>query len=237
MDYSQPHILTKNTWNNALSFNERNALLGKAEIRIPSIRSIFSLQEIQHWREIVLEEIDENGTLHSCTGLAHLYYLEKNTPTYIFDNHNHALYAWLRLMRNTDQVSIIHIDQHSDLNPSSGILDLSKIHDEEYIREFTNHVCQISNFIQPFLKAYPATDYKRIKSESELLNWESNKTSPLIVDIDIDFRAPEMGGEHLEETIQQTKLLINQADLITIATSPMFIKQDYALEIVKKLLS
>jgi len=58
-----------------------------------------------------------------------------------------------------------------------------------------------------------------------------------ILDIDIDFWAPEMGIAEWDRTIQKTRQLIAGASVVTIATSPCFIEQDRAVEIVKLLLS
>jgi hypothetical protein len=58
-----------------------------------------------------------------------------------------------------------------------------------------------------------------------------------ILDIDIDFWAPEMGIEEFDRTIQKTRQLIAGASMVTIATSPCFIDQERAVEIVTMLLN
>lgn len=58
----------------------------------------------------------------------------------------------------------------------------------------------------------------------------------LLLDIDLDFRAPEMNIEKYKATIEKTKEIMEQAELITIATSPYFLDQQRALEILKDLL-
>ena len=58
-----------------------------------------------------------------------------------------------------------------------------------------------------------------------------------ILDIDIDFWAPEMGIEEFDRTIQKTRQLIAGASMVTIATSPCFIDQERAVEIVAMLLN
>ena len=54
-----------------------------------------------------------------------------------------------------------------------------------------------------------------------------------IFDIDLDFRAPEMGISNFEQTIKNTKNLISSAKMVTIATSPYFLDQKQALELIK----
>lgn len=102
------------------------------------------------------------------------------------DNHNHALYFWTtdiktkmkRKEENQDKmknnaISLIHIDQHSDLNSPESRLSLPEVSDQKSsdstLREYTNNVCQISTFITPFLERFPQTEFTRIKSEYDLL--------------------------------------------------------------------
>jgi hypothetical protein len=61
--------------------------------------------------------------------------------------------------------------------------------------------------------------------------------NPYILDIDIDFWAPEMGIEEFDRSIEKTRQLIAGASIVTIATSPCFIDQTRALQIVGLLLS
>ncbi|HCB52085.1 TPA: hypothetical protein DEP21_06015, partial [Patescibacteria group bacterium] len=56
------------------------------------------------------------------------------------------------------------------------------------------------------------------------------------LDIDLDFRAPEMSIEKYSQTIQKIKALISNAKIITIATSPYFLDQTLALKILKDIL-
>ena len=56
-----------------------------------------------------------------------------------------------------------------------------------------------------------------------------------IFDIDLDLRAPEMGISNFEQTIKNTKNLISSAKMVTIATSPYFLDQKQALELIKLL--
>jgi hypothetical protein len=55
-----------------------------------------------------------------------------------------------------------------------------------------------------------------------------------ILDIDSDFRQDK---EITPEDIQIIRRLISQAKLVTIATSPYFMDQKKAIEIIEKLLS
>lgn len=255
--YTHTYQLTQPMGNNAFSYQERCTLLGKAEIALPSIKYITNSQDIVLWTKTVFEEVDHTWVLRSCTGLEHLYHLQHDSKDiYIVDNHNHALYFWIQYI-SSDQhndVQLLHIDQHSDLNIPKQSIDRTRQKNLSYIRTYTNHICNIGNFIPPFLQLYPQTQFERIKSESQLLTWQNNEWSPLIrgdaegrgvcnehpkriLDIDLDFRAPEMSIVKYKETIGITQQLITQANLITIATSPYFIEQETAKQIMQDLLS
>lgn len=56
-----------------------------------------------------------------------------------------------------------------------------------------------------------------------------------ILDIDLDFRAPEMSIEGYKKTINITKNLIKNSRVVTIATSPYFLDQNIAIKIIKDL--
>jgi len=55
-----------------------------------------------------------------------------------------------------------------------------------------------------------------------------------IVDIDVDFRVDK---EITQEEIHIIRELIKKAKAVTIATSPYFIDQDKAIEIIRKILA
>jgi len=57
---------------------------------------------------------------------------------------------------------------------------------------------------------------------------------PYILDIDLDFRAPETGNQ-IESHLALLHSLIQNAESVTIATSPFFLDQHLAIEMVGKL--
>jgi hypothetical protein len=76
---------------------------------------------------------------------------------------------------------------------------------------------------------------EQINTEYKLLNFQTDENN-LILDIDLDFRAPEMSIERYFETIKKTKELISKSRVVTIATSPYFLDQDTAIKVCKELL-
>lgn len=246
--YWKPLKVLINRWNNSFSFNERMKNFWKAEITLPSLTTISSVNEVQLWKEIVFEEIDHQWNLKQCTGLKHIYELVNSPSIYVFDNHNHALYFWWMFRKETKQsLPVIHIDQHSDLAQPSEEFDETKKADMIYLWEYTNYVCHVWNFIHPSLTAGYISSCRQVRSEPTLLELltphssllttnSSLLTSKYILDIDLDFRAPHMTNQRVEETIALTRQLITNAALVTIATSPYFLNQKLALEVLHNLL-
>lgn len=238
--------------NNAFSYDQRKALWSDCFLVISDIMEVSSLDQVQLGDFVVFEEIDHLGKLHSHSWFAQTYILPTSqSKIVITDNHNHVLPHWLELLSSPSPKypneykigKIIHIDQHSDLWPNSNQLDLSQIQDPQYTRDFAHLDCNIGNFITPCIDSWLITHMTQIRTEYAL-QAESKKELwlitydlwPLIVDIDLDFRAPQMWISNIEHTMSQVRLLMDHADLITIATSPYFIDQTLALDLLHQLL-
>lgn len=186
----------------------------------------------------MFSELDDHWNLKNYQGLEHFIKLKNSpVPIYIFDNHNHALYFRYLQLRNQKadkkpEVDLIHIDQHSDLNDNKNQLpnwDLDQIFD------FVQTKCNVGNFIIPALNASLIKDMTQIRSEYKLLNFE-NPYQNYILDIDLDFRAEEMSIENFDQTIKKVKTLIPCASVVTIATSPYFLPQQKAIDLLHLLL-
>ncbi len=177
----------------------------------------------------------------------------KNQTIYIFDNHNHALYFRYKeyFHWNIQKWSnLIHIDQHTDMNNNKYFIT-SKTKQSitpETIFKFTNNNCNVWNFIKPAIEEWLIWNITQINTEYCLLNIieSTNSNSHYqksiftninkILDIDLDFRAPEMSITNYRKTIEITKKLIQKSRLVTIATSPYFLNQNLAIKIIEDLL-
>lgn len=105
------------------------------------------------------------------------------------------------------------------------------------IARYVNEVCTIADFIQPALRSGLLGECVQVRTENGIINGEwLMMNDRYILDIDIDFWAPEMSIGEFDRTIQKTRQLIAGASMVTIATSPCFIDQGRAVEIVKLLL-
>lgn len=157
--------------------------------------------------------------------------------TILFDNHNHALYYWAEYSIRTNQtLPVIHIDQHSDLSTpplrDSKTVKHTSLQDRKHI---AYSISDIWSFIVPALEWNLISSCEQIRTETKLNAFKIPQT-PYILDIDLDFRAPEMINDYIQQTIQKTRDLITQASFITIATSPGYIDQEIALEILAKIM-
>ena len=224
--------LNKELGNNIFAYQERQP---DSKLWIPKL-SYAGWEALKIGERPVFAEKDDQGEVHCFRGLQHFLFFEhKKVPVYIFDNHNHALAFWYcEFFKNTIQkgISLVHVDQHSDMNENSFELNDAN---REIVSDFTNYCCNVGNFILPALKSGLLSDVQQVRSEYGLLHFEVLKKA-YILDIDLDFWEDRMGIEALDATLQKTKNLIASAKLVTVATSPYFLDQSKALELIHQLL-
>jgi hypothetical protein len=242
------------TWpngNNAFAYEKRKEIESEPWLRIPECKTINSIEEITLWNESVFCESDTTWSVKFFRGLESVYLLENpNHPIYIFDNHNYALY--FRAMQRKNDVyntspqlwllpHVIHIDQHSDLWPTptnTPLPDFVSCTDEQCF-DYVVRTCNVGNFINPALDAGIIWSCNWIKNqyglESFFERWDVCNATLQRLDIDLDFWAPGMGTD-LEKTIPLVRRLMSEASLITIATSPYFLEQDRALQLLHLLI-
>ena len=163
-------------------------------------------------------------------------------------------------------IKLIHIDQHSDMKEPVWWIDSDRENDLWYIAQYTNEVCTIADFIEPALRSGLVGECVQVRTESGLLEYVipspfvstpnlppfgspllirrdkkedrfSTQWQGYILDIDVDFWAVEMGIVEFDRTIKKTRALVQGACVVTIATSPHFMNQKRAVEIVKKFLA
>lgn len=238
MYYQNATYIDNKTGNNVFAYEQRVASFGGAKIAIPALID-WTIDDVQLGDDIVFAEMDGED-IKLCKWLRSIVRLSySNRPIYVMDNHNHALYCWYReYLAGTIEkwIVCVHIDQHSDMKDPVWWIDEKKEHDLSYIAQYMNEVCTIADFIQPVLRSGLLSDCIQVRTEYGLLHFDRIE-KPYVLDIDIDFWAPEMSIEEFDRTIEKTRQLIAGSSLVTIATSPYFIDQERAVEIVKLLLS
>jgi len=169
----------------------------------------WTIDDVRLWSHIVFEEIDEKWVLHQCTWLEYIVKIKPNIV--VVDNHDRVLQfrpKWL---------DVIHIDQHTDMRPvwDDGV--------------------NVWNFLRHAIDTWLIASAKQINTEYSIINYQLSTTN-YILDIDLDFRHPDMSIEKYQKTIDITKDLMKNSRVVTIATSPYFLDQKLAIKILKDLL-
>lgn len=216
--------ITENIWNNQFCFNQvENPKIWIAD----SID--WTIENLEIWDNTVFREM-KNWKVVEYKWLKNFIHIKKeNQSIYIFDNHNHALKYRIDECKQWHipfWFDLIHIDQHTDMNQCEFNLDL----DNPYL-----DVYNVWNFVQPAIKSWLISKVEQINTEYKLLSFQTNEND-LILDIDLDFRSPEMIIEKYSETIERARKLISKSRVITIATSPYFLEQKNAINICQDLL-
>ncbi len=247
--YQKEFQITNNISNNSFSFSKRK----NPTINVPKIID-GEIDDVKIGNKIVFEDFNENGELKSCVGLKNfvrtVHPITKK-PIIIVDNHNHVFYFWYEARKNgviSDGATLIHIDQHKDMRKpesdidipiSEGDIDKCRMQELEYIFKYTNSVLNVGNYIPPAIEEGLIGEVISITSETEIISakHEARGTKhDIILNIDLDFWAPEMNYIDNKLKTDITKKWMEKADLITIATSPFFIDQELALKVLKELL-
>jgi len=257
--YDKWFRITENIWNNSFSYDVRKIKKSEPKIYVTDLIE-WTIDNIQIWNKIVFEEVDSKSEVQSFVWLKNFIKLSswalakdinlysslhsewQSAPIYIFDNHNHALFFRYQELLNWNiakWINLIHLDQHTDMNDNLNVIarEAKQSYSLEYIFHFTNYKCNVGNFIQPAIQSWLISKVIQINTEYSLLNKSINKDSKIILDIDLDFRHPQMWIEKYTQTIEITKNLISQASSVTIATSPYFLDQTLAIKILKDIFS
>lgn len=214
--------------NNIFSYEERS----NKKIYVPKLIE-GTLDDVVVGNEVVFNEIDENIEIKS-KGLKNMVkYNLKDKDVYIFDNHNHALYFWIKSFKLNNfnkGCKLVHIDQHKDMRePENYDVDMDNIDD---VFRYTNEVLNVGNFIQPALKHSIFSEVIIIDSS---YGFNLDVQGEFVLDIDLDIFSKDMEYISYDLRINKIKELIEKAKVITIASSPFFIDQEYAIKVLKEL--
>jgi hypothetical protein len=97
---------------------------------------------------------------------------------------------------------------------------------------YANKVLNVGNFIRPALEFDWFASVEMITAS---VDFKKPVTKVNVVDVDLDIFAPEL--DYIDSNIKIGKIrkFINQNDFITIATSPFFMDQDKAIQIIHEI--
>ena len=214
--------------NNIFSYEDRS----NKKIYVPKLIE-GSLDDVVVGDKVVFNEIDENIEIKA-KGLKNMVkYSIEDKEIYIFDNHNHALYFWIKSLKFNKfnkGCKLVHIDQHKDMRePENYNVDMNDIDD---VFRYTNDVLNVGNFIQPALKHNIFSEVIIIDSS---YGFNLDIQGEFVLDIDLDIFSKDMEYISYDLRINKIKELIKKAKVITIASSPFFIDQEYAIKVLKEL--
>ena len=175
-------------------------------------------------------------------GLKHCQYFEiKGKPIYLIDNHNEMLYPLVEMREVIGKVfDVVHIDAHPDDAEFQGKkrknLNLENI--KEYIAE-----TRISDFFDAIsevsLQGEATKQSQKIVGDilrvthSDDFEFFLAPENPYILSLDIDIFGPEGDFVSLKDKVRVIAQAWSRAEAVVIATSPGFIDQEFAREIIK----
>ncbi len=227
--YQQPFWITEARGNNAFSYEQRGA---QPRLYVPALQE-GSLEDVALGDEVVFEDVDEYGVLQSCRGLKTLLHTQwEGIPVVVMDNHNHAFYFWWELLQGREPATLIHVDQHKDMRAPEKMFNGETAEDAFF---YTHLDLNVGNYIVPAREAGWIRDIHFVTSETSLEEDFVIPEGPLLLNVDLDFFAPELGYISFDKAREKIRVWGRRASLITVATSPFFIEQKRALDFLKRL--
>jgi hypothetical protein len=197
-----------------------------------------SADDLKLGTTLAFEEFDEHGVLHSCSGLDHFVRTTwHGVPTLIFDNHNHAFYFWMEALNAgalARSATLIHIDQHRDTRIPERDYSGASLEDAF---DYTNFHLNVGNYIVPAKRCGLVGEIQFVTGEEALGDFSVVDRPNKILNIDLDFFAPEMSYIDLELAGRFIQAHRRTASLVTMATSPFFIDQEEAITRARFLLN
>ena len=122
------------------------------------------------------------------------------------------------------------VNEHKDTRePDNYNVDLNDIND---VFRYTNETLNVGSFIKPALKHNIFSEVIIIDSS---YGFELDIEGEFVLDIDLDIFSKDMDYIPYDIKISRIKELIDRAKVITIASSPFFINQEYAIKVLKEL--
>ncbi|MDP2653985.1 MAG: UPF0489 family protein [Candidatus Omnitrophota bacterium] len=220
--------------NNAFSFEQRkNRRIFVAPL-IEGGEKDLAVGELPAFSEI------QDGREMNRPGLKNFVHLSRQSQDiFIFDNHNHAFFFWAAALKGGRMavgLPLVHVDQHRDTRepPSLPSVVMGKGMDLRPVFEYTNFVLNVGNFIRPALSLGMFSTLQIVDSRAAFA-----EKPPLsyVLDLDMDIFSDEMN--YIPEDLKREKIrdLIAGAALVTVATSPYFMDQARAVELIREILS
>jgi hypothetical protein len=243
--YSQERWITEAVGNNAFNYQERASSHPEPHLRIAPLEYFDSptaaFQKLAISRSPAFELYEENQ-LRSFAGLEKFLLFPapgSSAPVYVFDNHNHAFFFWHWYAGQQHlplPLDLIHVDQHKDTRLPATFLSNSEIVNWKELDLYTTEILNVGNFIPPAIKTGLINNPQIVDSSASLQQLANDQLPDhFILDIDLDFFAPEL--DYLDNQLKLTaiKKALAKASIVTIATSPYFIDQNLAFQFLREI--
>ena len=224
--------IDKPVGNNIFSYEERE----NKKIYVPKLEK-GTAEDVVEGEETVFNEIDEEGNEIKAIGIKNMveFDTEDGKKVYIFDNHNHSFYFWMKSLKKglfTKGCTLVHVDQHKDTRvPPNYDVDIDDLDD---VFRYTNEVLNVGSFIKPAMAHEVFSDLIIMDSTYSL---KEKVEGEYVLDIDLDIFSTDMDYIPFKDRFDRTQELIKGAKVITVASSPYFIEQDKAIRVLKELFS
>lgn len=176
---------------------------------------------------------DDNGEYY---GLARCQIFEVgNKVVYLFDNHNEIIFPLAEYYETTscESINILHIDAHPDdaqFLTENKPKTLSRILSKEIISQ-----TRVSDFFDALSESMVINKIKRVVTSYDFHNFVP-PDYPYILSLDIDIFGPEGEYIDLETKVSVIAQAWKHANVVMIATSPGFIDQQYAHDILLQMI-
>jgi hypothetical protein len=172
---------------------------------------------------------DEKNVDH--TGLANqqLVFDSNNRPIYLVDNHHEALFAFVEIFKETrNPLNIVHIDAHpDDAKIAFQASSLTLKNTPQIIKQ-----CRVSDYLDCGEKGGIIKNVISVTQSSEFERFELPK-NPYVLNLDLDIYGPEGTAVSAELKTKVIAKAFNNANAVIMATSPGFMEQSDAFELVK----
>ncbi|CAH2211778.1 peptide arginase family protein [Tepidibacter aestuarii] len=226
MNYYTGFFIDKPIGNNIFSHKERT----QKSIYVAPLKN-GTLDDVKIGNNIAFCEIEFDKEIKN-EGLENFIKYDFNEKDiYIFDNHNHAFYFWVKSLKNKKfkkGIKLIHIDQHKDMREPEEYIN--NIDSMEEVFNYTNFKLNVGNFIKPALNI---GIFSEVFIMDSLSSFSEKIDEEIVLDIDLDIFSKDMEYIDYDLKISKIRELINKSNVITIATSPFFINQEYAINVLK----
>jgi UPF0489 domain len=215
--------------NNAFSFDKRK----QSEIFIPPLID-GTPADLSIGQQIAFSEL-EDGKEKNFYGLKNFIHWQKEGREYfIFGNHNHAFFFWAYACQKgliTWGETLVHVDQHTDMRAPDKWITKKEFLNSEKVFNYTNFELNVGNFIQPAIKIGL---FKSVEIIDSSVTFEKSFSGQIVLDVDMDIFSAEM--DYIPKSIKIAKIRAyeKQAKFVTIATSPFFLDQQKAIQLIRE---